>query len=408
MMAAMPTRAPSPLSLQSPVPLSLIHGQGRVRTGAALLVLLLTVLLATPGAAAASPADPAAQPSGAGLGPDRLPHCGAVVAAMSPRDRLAQRLMVGVDAADPATTAETVRSTQVGGIFVGGNATALLTNQALRGVQAMSRIPLAVAADDEGGRVQRIDDLDGQLPSARKMAAQLTPEQVRQLGLQRGREQLARGITMNLAPVVDLGGQPAGAVIGDRSFGTDPGTVASYAAAFAEGEREAGVFSVLKHFPGHGRAVGDSHKGRVTAPSLDELRSADLKPYATLLGPGGPLADGRTGVLVGHLDVPGLTTGLPSSLTPAVYQLLRTGYGFDGLVLTDDLGAMKAVTGTFALPEAVERALSAGADMALWSSGGRVSPVLDGLAQALAAGRIDPAANDAAVTRVLTAKRVCS
>jgi beta-N-acetylhexosaminidase len=85
---------------------------------------------------------------------------------MSPRDRLAQRIMVGVDAADPATTAETVRATQVGGIFVGGNATALLTDQALRGVQAMSRIPLAVAADDEGGRVQRIDDLDGEQRSS--------------------------------------------------------------------------------------------------------------------------------------------------------------------------------------------------------------------------------------------------
>ncbi len=197
-------------------------------------------------------------------------------------------------------------------------------------------------------------------------------------------------------------------MIGDRSFDEDPGIVSSYAGAFAQGQREAGVFTVLKHFPGHGRGTGDSHKGRVTTPPLDDLRGADLRPYATLLGPGGALADGRTGVLVGHLDVPGLTDGLPSSLTPAVYQLLRTEYGFDGLVLTDDLGAMKAVTGSFELPEAVERALSAGADMALWSSGGRVTPVLDGLEQALAAGRIDPAANDAAVARVLRAKGTCS
>ncbi len=111
--------------------------------------------------------------------------------------------------------------------------------------------------------------------------------------------------------------------------------------------------------------------------------------------------------MVGHLDVPGLTDGLPSSLTPAVYALLRGDYGFDGLVLTDDLGAMKAVTGTFELPEAVQRALGAGADMALWSSGGSVSPVLDRLEQALAKGRLDPAANDRSVERVLTAKGAC-
>jgi beta-N-acetylhexosaminidase len=123
-----------------------------------------------------------------------------------------------------------------------------------------------------------------------------------------------------------------------------------------------------------------------------------------LLGPGGALADGRTGVLVGHLDVPGLTTDLPSSLTPNVYALLRQEIGFDGLVLTDDLGAMDAVTDEFTLPQAVQRALEAGADMALWSGGDRITPVLDHLERA----GLDPAANDTAVTRVLRAKRVCS
>jgi beta-N-acetylhexosaminidase len=381
----------------------------RARRAAALgLALVLAALLGPTGAAAATPPSPPPTPTGDALGPDRLPRCAAVVAGMAPRDRLAQRLMVGVDAGDPAEAAATVRATQVGGIFLPGNDTELLRDQALRGVRAMARIPLAVAVDDEGGRVQRIDDLDGDLPSARTMAAQLTPQQVLELGRERGRAQLARGITMNLAPTVDLGGQQARAVIGDRSFSEDPGWVVSYAGAFAEGARDAGIFTVLKHFPGHGRADGDSHRGRVTTPPLDDLRARDLHPYQLLLAPGGPLADGRTGVLVGHLDVPGLTTDLPSSLTPAVYELLRTEYRFDGLVLTDDLGAMRAITGTFDLPEAVERALVAGADMALWSSGGSVGPVLDHLEQVLTAGGVDEAANDAAVTRVLRAKRVCS
>ncbi|GAA1290654.1 glycoside hydrolase family 3 N-terminal domain-containing protein [Pseudonocardia aurantiaca] len=371
------------------------------------LVAALAALLG-PSIAGAAPAAAPALLTGETLGPDRLPHCAAVVAAMTLRDRLAQRLMVGVDASDPAAAAATVRATQVGGIFLPGNATALLNNQALRGVRAMARIPVAVAVDDEGGRVQRIDELDGNLPSARAMAAQFTPQQVMELARERGRAQLARGITMNLAPTVDLGGQPARAVIGDRAFSEDPGWVVSYAGAFAEGERDAGIFTVLKHFPGHGRANGDSHRGRVTTPPVDDLRARDLQPYAVLLGPGGPLADGNTGVLVGHLDVPGLTTDLPSSLTPAVYDLLRTEYKFDGLVLTDDLGAMRAITGTFGLPEAVERALAAGADMALWSSGGDATPVLDHLEQVLNAGGISQQANDEAVIRVLRAKHTCS
>lgn len=349
--------------------------------------------------------EPAAAPAS---GPGRLPACAAVVAAMAPRARVAQRLMIGAEPADPAATAETVRATQVGGVFIGGNPTNLLQGQALRGVQAVSRIPLAVGVDDEGGRVQRIDDLDGELPSARAMAGTLTPEQVRELGRDRGRQLAARGVTMNMAPVVDVGRKRAGSVIGDRSFGDDPDQVVAYAGAFATGQREAGLFTVLKHFPGHGHADGDSHQGRVSTPPLDELRRTDLRVYPALLGPGGPLTDARTAVMVGHLDVPGLTDGLPSSLTPAVYRLLRTDYGFDGLVITDDLGAMKAVTGTFELPEAVERALSVGADMALWAFPQRVTPVLDGLETALAQGRLDPAANDLAVERILAAKGTCT
>jgi beta-N-acetylhexosaminidase len=339
-------------------------------------------------------------------GADRLPACAGIVEEMTPRARLAQRLMVGVDAGDPVAAAAVVRDTQVGGVFLPGNETALLEDQAMRALQAGARIPVAVAVDDEGGRVQRIDTLDGDLPSAREMSS-LTVDEVRALGEERGRLLAARGVTLNLAPTVDLGGQPAGAVIGDRSFGTDPDTVTRYARAFAEGLGAAGVGSVVKHFPGHGRADGDSHAGRVATPPLDELRAADLRPYADLVGPDGALAGGGTGVMVGHLDVPGLTDGLPTSLTPAAYALLREEYGFDGLVVTDDLGAMKAVTGEFELPEAVLAALDAGADMALWSNPDDPARVLDVLEPALAAGTLDVAANDAAVTRILRAKHTC-
>ena len=383
---------------------------GGPRRGLAVAALATALLAVLTPASAAVPA-PGTPVTGENLGPDRLPRCAAVVGSMTPRARLAQRLMVGVDAADPRAAANVVHATQVGGIFLGGDATALLRDQSLRAVQAVSRIPVAVAVDDEGGRVQRLDRLDGELPSARTMAAELTPEQVRELVARRAGALRARGVTWNMAPTVDVGKQPANAVIGDRAFAADADTVTTYARAFAEGQRERGVFTVLKHFPGHGHADGDSHRGRVATPPLDVLRQSDLVPYAELIGPDGPLSAGegrdRTGVMVGHLDVPGLAAAVPSSLTPATYRLLREEYGFDGVVLTDDLGAMKAVTGTHELPEAVELALAAGADIALWSAGGPVPPLLDALQDALAAGRLDPAANDVAVERVLAAKGVC-
>lgn len=333
---------------------------------------------------------------------------------MAPRDRLAQRLMVGVDAGDPAGAVELVRATQVGGIFLGGNATGLLTDGRLDAVQQAARTPVAVAVDDEGGRVQRIDALDGDLPSARDLASTRTPAQVRELGRARGRALSARGVTVNLAPTVDTGDQPANAVIGDRSYGADPDTVTRYAGAFGAGLRDGGVGIALKHFPGHGRADGDSHDGRVATPPLADLRERDLRPYVELLGTPaepGPLRAPDTAVMVGHLDVPGLTTELPSSLTPEVYALLRDEHAFDGVVLTDDLGAMTAVTGRFELPDAVRRALAAGADVALWSSGAAtvagVEEILDDLEAATAAGGLDPAGTDLAVARVLAAKGRC-
>jgi beta-N-acetylhexosaminidase len=359
---------------------------------------------AEPAAAPAPDAPAAAAPEATpGVPVDPRPTCASAVAALSPRDRLAQRLMVGVDAADSAGAAAIVRQNHVGGIFLGGTATALLQNKKLDAVQAAANLPVAVAVDDEGGRVQRIDDLDGELPSARAMAKK-TPEQVRALAVERGRQLLARGVNWDLAPAVDVSDQPASSVIGDRSFSNDPAVVTTYARAFEEGLHEAGVHGVLKHFPGHGHSSGDSHKGRVSTPPLAQLRANDLKPYADLLGPLGPQ---RASVMVGHLDVPGLTDDLPSSLTPATYRLLRDDYGFDGLAMTDDLGAMKAISATLALPQATLAALRAGADMALSSNVEPVAPILNTLEAALTDGRIPAADNDRAVERILAAKNLC-
>jgi beta-N-acetylhexosaminidase len=163
---------------------------------------------------------------------------------------------------------------------------------------------------------------------------------------------------------------------------------------------------VLKHFPGHGHSSGDSHKGEVSVPPLSELEKNDLLPYGDLVAPGKPLA-GREGVMIGHLNVPGLTKDVPTSLEPATYKLLREKYRFDGLVMTDDLGAMKAITDRFGLAASTTKALSAGADVALFSNVTRVAPLLDAAEKALADRTIDPAGNDRAVARVLEAKGLC-
>ena len=206
-------------------------------------------------------------------------------------------------------------------------------------------------------------------------------------------------VTVDFAPVVDVSAQAADTVIGDRSFSSDPATVTTYAGAFARGLRDAGVLPVLKHFPGHGSGSGDSHTaGVVTAPPLDELMASDLLPYRTLT------AEGPVGVMLGHLEVPGLTGNMPASLSPAAVGLLRSGgYGgpaFNGPVFSDDLSSMAAISSRYGVAEAVLRALQAGTDVALWITTDEVPAVLDRLESAVDAGELAMPAVDGSVLRM--------
>ncbi|MGW5721836.1 glycoside hydrolase family 3 N-terminal domain-containing protein [Amycolatopsis sp. NPDC003865] len=327
--------------------------------------------------------------------------CAALVNGLDVRRQVAQLVVVGVSGDNPGAAVSLVRDNQVGGIFIGGNATALLKDRSLDAVQGAAQLPVAVSVDEEGGRVQRIDDLDGDIPSARQLAATKSPAEVRALAADRGRQLRARGVTVDFAPDTDVTDAPDDDVIGDRSFSPDPNRVKTYAAAFAAGLRDGGVQPVLKHFPGHGHGSGDSHKGTVVTPPLAQLRAVDLVPYRGIADYG-PVA-----VMVGHLDVPDLTGGVPASISPAAYRLLRTEFGFTGLVVTDDLGAMKAITAQYPLPDAVLKALQAGADEALWSSGGRVNEVLDRLVKAVQTGELPKERVQESVTRVLRGKGAC-
>ena len=358
----------------------------------AVLVLVASGLVVSLTSSPTEPGRPVASSAG--------PSCADVIGSLPVRRRLAQLLMVGVDPRRVEPAVE-VAEVGVGGIFIGGSDTTLLVDDRLAEVQAAAELPLAVGVDDEGGRVQRVDALDGDVPSARVMAASMTVDQVRDLARQRGAALRARGVTVDFAPVVDVTEQPDGAVIGDRSFGADPAVVSRYAGAFADGLRDSGVLPVVKHFPGHGRASGDSHKSIVVTPPLGDLAAVDLVPYRRLLG------DTPVAVMVGHMDVPGLTGGRPATLSPATYRLLRGRLGFDGVAITDDLGGMKAVTGRYSLPEAVLTALAAGADIAFWSSGKRVGEVLDVLEQGLTSGRLSTGRVGEALGRVLRVKGVC-
>ena len=352
-------------------------------------------------ASSQSPKTAATAPAGAPV----APACGngpALLAGMSTRDKLAQLLMVGVkDAAD----ARAVVTTQhVGGIFIGSwTDLSMFSDGSLTNIAASAGpLPLAVSVDEEGGRVSRLAKLIGPQPSPRELAKTQTPDQVYNIALARGQAMKKLGITVDFAPLADVSDEPDDAVIGDRSFGNDPTVVTDYAGAYARGLRDAGLLPVLKHFPGHGHGSGDSHTGSVTTPPIADLQNDDLVPYRALT------AQPPVAVMIGHLEVPGLTGSDPASLSPAAYALLRSGdYGgppFNGPVFTDDLSSMQAISDRMGVAEAALRGLQAGADTALWVTTDEVPAVLDRLEKALAAGELAMPQVEASVLRMAAVK----
>ena len=272
---------------------------------------------------------------------------------------------------------------KVGGILLGTGAVSLLSNSSFASMAGSGDLRALIATDEEGGRVQRISSMIGDIPSPRVMGATMTTSQIRQLAMTRGTAMRKLGITMDFAPVADVSSQPDGGPIGDRSFSNKPAAATADAVAFAQGLSDAGVLPVFKHFPGHGRAEGNSHNGLVTTPPLSSMQSVDLVPYRDGLAkvPG-------ISVMVGHLIVPGLTNGQPASVSrAAITGLLRGQLGFDGLVVTDDLGLMRGILDLYSTGQAAVRAAEAGADLLLVPESD-IGVVVQGLLDAVATGQL--------------------
>jgi beta-N-acetylhexosaminidase len=284
--------------------------------------------------------------------------------------------------------------------------------------QAGDAGPPLVLVDQEGGGVQRLGRAVTSLPWARTMAAELTPGQVRSRAAQLGRQLRALGITVDLAPVLDVDARPGPSATnadGRRSFSGDAQTVATYGVAFDAGLRSAGVVGVVKHFPGLGGANGNSDRTPVATKPLAILRTEGLVPFRAAI------AAGARAVMVSNATVPGLTSRPASISRSVVSGLLRGELGFEGLVVTDSLSAGSVRAATSGLAEAAVLAVAAGSDLVLFGATDsaadraalRPAVVLDtyrrvvaALAAAARAGTVSSTRLDSAVAHVLAAKGV--
>jgi beta-N-acetylhexosaminidase len=230
-------------------------------------------------------------------------------------------------------------------------------------LRAIGDVPPLVAIDQEGGTVARIRDGVASLPSAMAIGATGDPQLAHDLGVLLGRDLARLGISVDFAPVADVGSRLGGGAIGTRSYGDDPARVADFAVACARGLTRGGVAPALKHFPGHGATVEDSHH---TLPRVTDgealLRRRDLLPFARAIG-----AHAAPLVMTAHIIVDALDAERPATLSPHVLgDVLRDELGFDGVIVTDCLEMDAIAKGVGTVRGAVE-ALVAGADLLLVS-----------------------------------------
>ena len=258
-----------------------------------------------------------------------------------------------------------------------------------------------IAVDQEGGIVTRLSPEHG-YPAVASEAAigRGTAKAARRWARDLASTLADAGFTLNFAPVVDLNVNPMGPAIGalDRSFSVDPDVVVAMATIEVDAHRARGVRTTLKHFPGIGSSTTNTDFG--IADVTDTWTRRELVPFRRLIAAGE--ADL---VMAGHVVNRSLDPDRPASLSRAVVtDLLRGELGWDGIVVTDDLGAA-AIAKTFGVEEAAVLALEAGNDLLLFANQQTydahiVTRVVDAVRAAVDAGRLDQAAIEASWGRV--------
>lgn len=323
--------------------------------------------------------------------PPSLACCTAPLA-----ERAARTLVVGLpDTLSPADTlAWLVPRLHVRGILLTAR-NVRSTGQVhtlTRALRAASGGPLLLTIDEEGGRVSSLAPIVGSTPSAR-LQGTVGAASAQQRATVLAASLRGLGLTSDLAPVADADGGPAGGAIGDRSYAGTPTAAGADALAVARALASGGITPAIKHFPGLGRAAGDTHlSDPIVQADLASLARTDLRPFVDAVLAGAPL------VMLGHAEYPAFGDDLPASMSPAAYRLLRS-VGFTGVAMTDSIG-VGAVNTRFDYPEAAVRALVAGADAVPATDGRETVRMRDAIVAAVRSGRLPEARLDEAAARV--------
>lgn len=334
------------------------------------------------------------------------------VSHMSLDEKLGQLIMAQAetwnDSANTPDTMYMLHQLHAGGIIM--YAIQMHTfNQAKGDIQNMqlhASIPLLVSTDEEGGEVERVENIFGDRPGAMDTYETGNINNAARLAHGIAHDLQSLGINTDLAPDVDvLQARNSSSYMDTRTFGYTPQAVITYGGAYLRAIQGDGEIAALKHFPGLGAAKTDAHYSLpVINSSKDQIYAVDLAPYRYFLSSSNSL-DHPGMIMTTDLMMPALDPTLPAELSPAIITgVLRDQFHYDGVVITDALW-MDGIAKKWNLVQASVMALNAGCDMLLGAIGSsQMESVLNGLKSALQDGQLSMARVDQAVTRIITLK----
>lgn len=273
--------------------------------------------------------------------------------------------------------------------------------QSLRHKMA-DRAPLFIGIDMEGGRVHRLKPPFTQWPPLKKIGDLDAPTAAFHFTQKLGAELMAIGINLDFAPCIDVYTNPKNTVIGDRAISTDPYQVEKMSSALVRGFIKAGVISCVKHFPGHGNTIVDSHEELpVEESDLKRLHEVELVPFKKALR-------SRTEmVMTSHILFKNIDPKWPVTFSELfLKKMIREEFKYRGLIITDDLD-MKAMLNHYSREQIPVNAFKAGADMLLYCNDPS-SPVIavEAVTSAIAQGQLDKAQLENSRSRILDLKKI--
>ena len=273
-------------------------------------------------------------------------------------------------------------------------------------LQKTAETPLLIAIDAEGGKVNRLKEKYGflNIPSAEEMGKEST-EYTKAISKILAIELKSLGINTNFAPVVDVNVNPQNPVIGSlsRSFSDSPDKVTDHALSFIEGHQEEGIITAIKHFPGHGSSLSDSHLG--LADVTQTYTQEEEIPFKELI------SSGKVDmVMTAHIINKNIDPDYPATLSEKfLKEILREELGFKGVIVSDDM-QMGAIVQNFGFEESIIRAINSGCDLLVFSNNGETydseiaQKASDIIYKAVSDGRIPKEAITASAERIRVLK----